>query len=323
MIDQEVVEQLRLSMLGFRPVYPVLRDARTGEILAGRHRKEAGWSKVQDVDVDQYAAEWGVPHDVAAEKIRSSLNIQRGVPKEETAESLTRAGTALLKAGVQRSEIVKKLAEFFPWFKDSYIRNLLPPELKDEAKAESGKLGAGKKAGMRRSVEKEGFPAHPDVSKNDTLSDDERVDTTGAVKKQPYARGFSNTMSQVTRKADTPSENELQRLIASTHVPAQYNPPIEIEGELRANGGAKAYRPDALLDGWLILEAEGAGSGSAENPKREAYLQGKGYRILHLPNRFIHQYPGVLAQVITLLHELRSSPQAHDAVNITAANRQQ
>jgi hypothetical protein len=92
-------------------------------------------------------------------------------------------------------------------------------------------------------------------------------------------------MSELTHRADTPGENELQNLISSIRprVSAKYNERIPIESE-RAGS---AYFPDAIIDDFLVLEAEGKGSASAGNERRDEELRRLGKRVIHLSNRIL------------------------------------
>jgi hypothetical protein len=135
---------------------------------------------------------------------------------------------------------------------------------------------------------------------------DELEDIAAPRKRRAYS-GRSVLMSELTRKADTPGENELQDLISSIRprVPAKYNERIPIESE-RAGS---AYFPDAMVDDFLILEAEGKGSASADNEKRDEELRRLGKRIIHLSNRVLHDPDGkeAIYQFIILVVELHSA----------------
>ena len=117
----------------------------------------------------------------------------------------------------------------------------------------------------------------------------------------------SARMSELARKTDTLAENELQNLISSIRprVWARYNERIPIESE-RPDA---AYFPDAIIDDFLILEAEGDGSASADNEKRDEELRRQGKRIIHLSNRVIHDPSSKVAivQFISLIIELHSA----------------
>jgi hypothetical protein len=114
-------------------------------------------------------------------------------------------------------------------------------------------------------------------------------------------------MSELTHRADTPGENELQNLISSIRprVSAKYNERIPIESE---RPGC-AYFPDAIVDDFLILEAEGKGSASAHNEKRDEELRRLGKRIVHLSNRILHDPDGkeAIYQFVALVVELHSA----------------
>lgn len=116
-------------------------------------------------------------------------------------------------------------------------------------------------------------------------------------------------MSELSRKADTPAEIELQNLISSIRprVWAKYNERIPIETEREGS----AYFPDAIIDDFLILEAEGKGSASAGNERRDEELRKLGKRVIHLPNRILHDPDGkeVIQQFVLLVIELHSAAQ--------------
>ena len=135
----------------------------------------------------------------------------------------------------------------------------------------------------------------------------EELEDIAAHQKRKEYSGRSARMSELTRKADTTGENELQNLISSIRprVSAKYNERIPVESE-RAGS---AYFPDAIIDDFLILEAEGKGSASADNEKRDEELRKLGKRIIHLSNRILHDPDGkeVVYQFIILVVELHSA----------------
>src|SRR5438876_9704779 len=101
-------------------------------------------------------------------------------------------------------------------------------------------------------------------------------------KRRAYS-GKSARLSELAHKIETPAENELHNLICSIRqrVWAKYNERIAVESEKPD----AAYFPDAVIDDFLIVEAEGEGSASADNEKRDEKLRKQGKRIIHLPNR--------------------------------------
>jgi len=133
------------------------------------------------------------------------------------------------------------------------------------------------------------------------------IQDIAAPRKSRAYSGRSARMSELTRRADTPSENELQNLISSIRprVSAKYNERIPIESERTGS----AYFPDAIIDDFLILEAEGKGSASADNEKRDEELRRLGKRVVHLSNRILHDPDGkeVIYQFVVLAVELHSA----------------
>jgi hypothetical protein len=119
-------------------------------------------------------------------------------------------------------------------------------------------------------------------------------------------------------------------LISSTGIIAEYNPEIPIDGLFRCasctytweaeptrdfpvtcpkcnevKGGPRFYRPDALVDGWFVVEVEGEGSASKSNEQREAYLISKRMTTLHIPNDCVRRHPEVISQVVAIVCELK------------------
>lgn len=115
-------------------------------------------------------------------------------------------------------------------------------------------------------------------------------------------------MSELTRKTDTGAENELQDLISSIRpcVAALYNERIQVED---GRDEEAAYFPDAIIDDFLILEAAGKGSASAQNEKRDEALRRQGKRVVHLTNRILCDPDGneAIFQFIVLIVELHAA----------------
>lgn len=119
--------------------------------------------------------------------------------------------------------------------------------------------------------------------------------------------GNSKRMGESTTRSDTPAENSLQTLLApfSVELDAHFGQDNDIPVD-----EDKSYHPDVLIGKWLILEAEGEGSASADNPKREEALTKLGYRLIHIPNRVVKDadMKRVLLQFVELCAELRRVP---------------
>jgi hypothetical protein len=135
---------------------------------------------------------------------------------------------------------------------------------------------------------------------------DNLTDLAAPPRRRTYS-GKSARMSELTHRADTPAENQLQDLISSIRprVSAKFNERIPFESE-RAGS---AYFPDAMIDDFLILEAEGRGSASAGNEKRDEELRKLGKRVIHLSNRILRDSDGkeVIYQFVVLVVELHSA----------------
>ena len=135
---------------------------------------------------------------------------------------------------------------------------------------------------------------------------DNLIDLAAPPRRRTYS-GKSARMSELTHRADTPAENQLQDLISSIRprVSAKFNERIPFESE-RAGS---AYFPDAMIDDFLILEAEGKGSASRDNHKRDEELRRLGKWVIHISNRILHDPDGkeAIYQFVILVVELRSA----------------
>lgn len=300
MFSEEVVRQLGLTREDFKAVYPVLYCSQHQSlILSGRHRARAGWENRQAVDVESWAKRWNIPHDAAHEVIRDRLNVQRTVSKEERAESVAIVAKALSASGVRNEDIVTRVSACFPQIGLEYVRSLVPSQFKDPAKQAAGKKGKEEQLKSAALGESGESPAHLQMGKM-TQDQDEY---TPIPRKHKYV-GSSRRLSESTRRADTPAENELQNLLSSIRgVTVDYNRRIPVEGPK----GDEALFADALIDGWLALEVEDPkGSASYENAERDAKLIQLGKRVVHLANRRIKDpdYRVLIAQLVVLCHEL-------------------
>jgi len=75
-------------------------------------------------------------------------------------------------------------------------------------------------------------------------------------------------------------------------IPCLTEEPIEIDGELTKDGNQKGYWPDILIPHKkIIIEVEGDFSSSKNNPKRDRYLESKGYVVMHFSNKEVLHDP--------------------------------
>jgi len=122
-LDLEVVEGLRKSFKVLRPVYPIVRSKRTGEIIDGFHRYEASPTTYK-----KYCVELDM--DEKQEILyRLHLNYRRKVSKKERQQQLVKLAEILEKEGVTREEMVSELAKITP-FTERWVRELLPEKYK-------------------------------------------------------------------------------------------------------------------------------------------------------------------------------------------------
>ncbi|MFQ6077116.1 MAG: hypothetical protein ACE5Z5_13465 [Candidatus Bathyarchaeia archaeon] len=127
-LDQEVVDGLRKSLKVLRPVYPIVKSKRTGRIVDGLHRYEAG-----PTTYEKYCVELDM--DEKEEILyRIHLNFRRKVSREERKRQLIELARVLEKQGVTRGEMVSEITKMVP-FTERWVRELLPDKYKMVEKA--------------------------------------------------------------------------------------------------------------------------------------------------------------------------------------------
>ena len=103
------------------PIYPVIIDKNTGEIIDGKHRKtdDPTWpEKIVD------------PKDLKEKTLlRMHANYRRKVTRKETKVQLLMLASILEEEGVPREHMVTELTKITPYTKQ-YVRKLLPAKYK-------------------------------------------------------------------------------------------------------------------------------------------------------------------------------------------------
>ena len=126
-IDEETVEMLRKSKEVVGYLSEVIVDQQ-GNILSGRHRKLAdpNWPEKRVHVTDPLHRELLILH----------YNVQRPISKEERQRSLLKIARLIESMGVPKHEVCSYIIKnkLTP-FTDRYIRELLPDEYKEQAKA--------------------------------------------------------------------------------------------------------------------------------------------------------------------------------------------
>lgn len=140
MVDNELVEQLKKSksIVGEQSAIVVDFD---GEVLSGRHRKEASWEKTESIDTKVIAEKLGVSVAIAKEVVRTHFNLQRKPSREETQESLLKIAKELEVKGILKENIAGEVAKLVP-YSSAWVSELLPIEYKQFEKVEAGKKAA-------------------------------------------------------------------------------------------------------------------------------------------------------------------------------------
>ena len=279
--ETDILEELRESYRKLGPVRKVIRTQ--FGIAAGNTRKKA-------------VSEWPETYkEVASLYEHLRISAADNISEEKTAEwwqnIIKQAAQELQKQGIQPGEITGQLVKDFPLSERS-IQRYLPADFKRP------------------------------YTKSDSVSESGNGTVEHGPDFQPYRKGLSETASAHRVATNTPSENKLQSLLS--YIPGldadyKYYEPIDREFRCpqcgigrsdkegvcgRCNSPLKqsSYHPDAVVDHWLVLEVEGAGSASADNEERDAYLTSKGKTIVHIPNDCVAKYPAVIKQFVEVLH---------------------
>ena len=133
-LDKDTVETLKRSKEISVEFHPVIIDEETGEIISGRHRKQAGWTSIEKFPKEkkeEIAKKLNIPVEVVPLILRIHANVQRNISKEERKQEVNQLAEFLLKSGIPKGSLVKRLQELLP-FSKRYILQLLPDEYKLE-----------------------------------------------------------------------------------------------------------------------------------------------------------------------------------------------
>ena len=106
--------------------------------------------------------------------------------------------------------------------------------------------------------------------------------------------------NEYPRTQFTKGEQSLLKELSARKVSYKAQEPFAREGEVTKDGRVKQYVPDVIV-GKLILEVEGKGSASADNPKRDKFFRDKGYDIVHIPDHVALKHPAVIVDFVKLL----------------------
>ncbi len=196
-LDLELVRLLKSSRRIIGEASPIVVDY-DGEILSGRHRKEAGWLRVHRVDSRKLAEKWNFTPEIAKDMVRLHLNIQRKPSKKETEIIIKRIAVNLEKMGVPKEQISNEIAKYVPYSR-KYILQILPDEYK-----QSEKVIAGKKSFSVRMSRTEESP----VSENKPVS--ARIETR-VIKPKDTWQHIKDVMQPPVSRMDEAVILELQK----------------------------------------------------------------------------------------------------------------
>ncbi|MEM2050114.1 MAG: hypothetical protein QXZ11_03210 [Thermoproteota archaeon] len=126
--DEEISELLKKSKEVVGPIYPVLVDKATGEIIDGLHRSmvDPKWPR-QEIEVQDRKQ---------VILIRLHAHYRRQISQKEVNYLLIKLAEELAKEGVPRGQIVKEVANL-SGYSLSRVKSALPAKFKDKEKVEA------------------------------------------------------------------------------------------------------------------------------------------------------------------------------------------
>jgi len=131
--EEEVVEAIKKSREAIGPIYPVVIDEETGEIVDGYHRKKADPSWPETKRKFKNEIEKLVFRIVAN-------SVRRTVSKKERKAEMIRLARLLERQGVPKEQICQKICELLKEaLSERYIRQLLPAKYKEPRKVKAAK----------------------------------------------------------------------------------------------------------------------------------------------------------------------------------------
>ena len=113
------------------PIYPVVVDKRTLEIVDGKHRKKA------DPDWPEVKIEFKSEKEKLLYRIHANL-MRRKVSRKERASQLLELALHLEEEGVPREKIAQEIVKLVPELSPGYIINLLPAKYKSKGRRKAG-----------------------------------------------------------------------------------------------------------------------------------------------------------------------------------------
>lgn len=238
-------------------------------ILSGRHRFKylntvGKIAQASYYDCERLARDANISHNLAHWLVTRGANIRRDIPPDERTQDIIQMLT-LLEIELpenSRASHIAKIAEL-NGLTTTRIYQLLPKEFKRDWKA--------------------------DESKTILLSEAEK-------------QRFSEDASKHRVSTYTQAEQLFAGNLSYWHVKYRTQEPFVRAGEFSSGGMEKTFVADIFLpDKNIIIELEGSGSASADNPHRDDYFKEKGISVVHLRNETVTKDGAGIANLIAVL----------------------
>lgn len=141
-----MVDSLEKSREVVGYLYPIVRDAETGEIVDGLHRYEA------DPKWPEETRKFRSEKERLLFRLHSNL-FRRRVSAKERASQLIRLARILEGEGIPKERIAQEIVRLVPGLSQKYILRLLPSRYKTAKRREAARVGV-----VKRLYEKEKRP---------------------------------------------------------------------------------------------------------------------------------------------------------------------
>ena len=122
-------------------------------------------------------------------------------------------------------------------------------------------------------------------------------------RKGPYSRGVSPAASSFAVKTFKEPAVRFAGFLQEAGVKdVQLEVEFPREGKFTRDGRPRFYSADITVRAaMVVVEVEGEGSASKDNPERDAYFVARGYVVLHISNELVRDHGAEIAEIVAPL----------------------
>jgi hypothetical protein len=299
-LDKDAVGDLKRSIEAVGQIYGVIAcKQHPDRILSGKHRMATGLP-LRDpypLDVDARAKAFRYSHGLMELLIQVKSNTQRKVSEEERRQEFVAIAEQLEKDGTPKDKVARRIVEVLG-FSESYALSLLPSQFKQQQKA----VSPGRPV-IPRITDQPQAPQADEAVKDTPVPSVEVGQAEKPVPRQAFSKGTSPTASRFAVKTFKPAAVRFASLLKEAGVKdAQLEVEFPREGELTEAGKPKFYSADiAVKTALVVLEVEGEGSASKDDPERDASFGRKGFIVLHVSTGLVKDYGAEVSELLASL----------------------